>query len=188
MTPWITKPVPFNIGQGAAAGEEPPPFSGLIYEGVNSGTMNSFFSGNTPIRGIQALDVSGLSGTAITKASVFLKNSNFTAGTIYCRIYTDASSATIAESSSTSYTYSQISATPAYYDFTFTGDTNIEDDYRICIDFTYGTGYLYMSRNVNQGTPADTFGAVSYDNVESPPAVWASEAPSYLSYDIKLYT
>ena len=165
----------------------PSAFHGLIYEGVNSTTMNSFFSGNTPIRGIQALDVSGLSGTAITKASVYLYNSNFTAGTIYCRIYTDASTATIAETSSTSYTYSQISGASKYYDFTFAGTTNIQDDYRICIDFTYGTGYLYMSRNASQGTPTDTFGAVSYDNVESPPAVWASEAPSYLSYDIKLY-
>jgi len=162
-------------------------FHGLIYEGPITGTMNAFFSSNTPIRGLQAYDVSGLTGNKIKSASVKLRRDSPLGGIVYCRIYTDATTQVIAEQASETYNNATISITAAYYEFTFTGNTTISDDYRIAIYYD-STGTLRMSRNSGQGSPTGAICAVNFDGADSPPGAWKDPLDLDYSYDIKLYS
>ena len=66
MTPWITKPVPFNIGQGAAAGAAPET-SYCQDTGTNSdGFGNNNFLGNKIGAGAAVI------GVAVTKVQFYM--------------------------------------------------------------------------------------------------------------------
>ena len=86
MTPWIAKPVPFNIGQGGGGVPVPPSTEVCTYYG-----HWDYGIGADDVMGVNVISGSNLIGKTITKVSFQIKYvGGATNGTIYCRAW-DAS-------------------------------------------------------------------------------------------------
>ena len=96
MTPWINKPVPFNIGQGAAGAGATPSGSWATttwdnddYTGGTSGIYVSGGGYTTYATGARVVAGGELDGFALKKVEMTFYKAGSPTVTVYCRVYAD---------------------------------------------------------------------------------------------------
>ena len=172
MTPWITKPVPFNIGQGAATAAAPAPCN-FDYNYTCGADQNTI--GNPGYEQYAIRNISGADTTVTTATWYFRRHTtgNPPTGTAQAHMYDTDGSSLLASSDTQSVTgigaladNCTIIGTPIV--FTFDPATLWADDY-----------YLTIKYDASSGGGSDRLGVLN----NSPPCVVGTcTSPSGFTY------